>query len=245
VALILEYDARLITGLVNDDPVSQWDDSSGSAKHIAQTTAGAKPTYKTNVLNGHPAVLFDGTADYLVLEGAGAILKNVAGATMIVLAKSVDATVTRVGFVVVTGGGLGNTRFALREGAVSGQYSLLTRRLDADAADARNGGTVSTSAFTTRSGRADYSAGTRDLRIDGSSVVSASGLGTGSTSNTDVDRIVMGQTSNLGGQFFSGHIGVVRVFDTYLSDVDVAAQEALITSEWAAAPALPFRGRLH
>jgi hypothetical protein len=50
--------------LSDNDPVSTWSDSSGNANDV--TAAGsARPTYKTNIQNGLPAVRFDGTSDVL------------------------------------------------------------------------------------------------------------------------------------------------------------------------------------
>lgn len=51
--------------LSNADPVASWTDSSGNARHATQGTAGARPTYRTNVLNGKPVVRFDGVDDRL------------------------------------------------------------------------------------------------------------------------------------------------------------------------------------
>ena len=53
---------------LNDgDPVSTWTDQSSNHLSFAQGTAGAKPTYKTNIVNGKPAVLFDG-GDFLTSD---------------------------------------------------------------------------------------------------------------------------------------------------------------------------------
>lgn len=50
--------------LSDNDPVSTWVDSSGSGNDATQ--AGAlRPTYKTNQINGLPAVRFNGTSQYL------------------------------------------------------------------------------------------------------------------------------------------------------------------------------------
>jgi hypothetical protein len=45
----------------NNDPVGYWTDLSGNGNHCIQATAGNRPLYKT----AGPAVLFDGTTDYL------------------------------------------------------------------------------------------------------------------------------------------------------------------------------------
>ena len=49
--------------------VSQWDDKSGNGHHITQANGANRPIYSTNAWNGvQPAILFDGSDDYL--EGA-------------------------------------------------------------------------------------------------------------------------------------------------------------------------------
>jgi hypothetical protein len=70
--------------LANNDPVTTWTDSSGNGNDVTQAVAGAKPTYKTNILNGLPVVRGDG-GDYL----ARAVVTTSNQATiMIVLKKS-------------------------------------------------------------------------------------------------------------------------------------------------------------
>jgi hypothetical protein len=51
--------------LANNDPVISWTDGSGLANTLVQGTAGFRPLFKTNVVNGKPAVRFDGTDDFL------------------------------------------------------------------------------------------------------------------------------------------------------------------------------------
>lgn len=55
--------ADAITGLVDNDPVATWLDSSGSANDATQGTAANRPLYKTGILNGKPVVRFDATND--------------------------------------------------------------------------------------------------------------------------------------------------------------------------------------
>jgi hypothetical protein len=50
--------ADRITGLLDGAAVASWPDLSGNANHAAQATAGNKPTYKTNIVNGYPVVRF-------------------------------------------------------------------------------------------------------------------------------------------------------------------------------------------
>ncbi len=44
----------------NDDTVQEWHDQSGNGRNVEQATAGRRPTLKTNVFNGRPALHFDG-----------------------------------------------------------------------------------------------------------------------------------------------------------------------------------------
>lgn len=46
------------------DAVQQWRNKLNTAERFRQTTAGSKPTHKINILNGHPALRFDGN-DFL------------------------------------------------------------------------------------------------------------------------------------------------------------------------------------
>lgn len=51
---------------LNDgDPVTTWADQSGNGNDANQGTAGNKPLYKVNIINGLPAVLFDGSDDFM------------------------------------------------------------------------------------------------------------------------------------------------------------------------------------
>lgn len=52
------------TVTTNGSSVGCWEDQSGSGNHVTQGTAGNRPTFNTNVMNGNPALSFDGN-DYL------------------------------------------------------------------------------------------------------------------------------------------------------------------------------------
>lgn len=61
-ALWLKADA--LTGLVNNDPVSTFTDSSGNSRD-ATAAGGARPLYKTNQVNSLPALDFDGANHFM------------------------------------------------------------------------------------------------------------------------------------------------------------------------------------
>ena len=53
------------TAAVNSDPVQIWQDQSGNDFDADQTTtSGSRPIYNSNVINGNPALVFDGNDDY-------------------------------------------------------------------------------------------------------------------------------------------------------------------------------------
>lgn len=58
--------------LNNNDPVNSWTDMSGNNKHATQDTLALRPLFKTNMINGKPAIVFDGltngTGDYLSID---------------------------------------------------------------------------------------------------------------------------------------------------------------------------------
>jgi len=56
-------------GLNDSDAVASWVDQANSY-NLVQAEAGKKPTYKTNILNGHPCVRFDG-GDILEVDDVG------------------------------------------------------------------------------------------------------------------------------------------------------------------------------
>lgn len=55
----------LVPSVNNGDPVGKWRDQSGNVNDLLQPTAGSRPTYRTNAINGRPAIRGDGTDDSL------------------------------------------------------------------------------------------------------------------------------------------------------------------------------------
>lgn len=57
--------ADAITGKVDNDIITNWDDSSTANNDATQGTATREPIYKTNIVNGKPVARLDGTGDFL------------------------------------------------------------------------------------------------------------------------------------------------------------------------------------
>jgi Secretion system C-terminal sorting domain len=93
----------------NSAPVSTWQDVSGNANHISQSTAAQQPLYVSSLMNGYPAIQFDnnntaGQNDYM--SGAdNSNLDNTNGLTIFTVtrptslgnAQSIVAKRTNVG----------------------------------------------------------------------------------------------------------------------------------------------------
>lgn len=56
----LVLDSRYITGLSDGNAIGSWPDKSGNGYDPTQSTAAAKPTYKTAIQGGNPVARFDG-----------------------------------------------------------------------------------------------------------------------------------------------------------------------------------------
>jgi hypothetical protein len=54
----LWLEADQLVGFSNDDPVDEWPDASGNTNDFFQVSEPVKPIYKTNIINGLPALRF-------------------------------------------------------------------------------------------------------------------------------------------------------------------------------------------
>lgn len=52
-------------GVANGSPVPSWTDQSGNGNDFTQASGSAQPTFQTGAINGHAAVSFDGSSDYM------------------------------------------------------------------------------------------------------------------------------------------------------------------------------------
>lgn len=60
------FDASTLT-LDNGDTCANWPDLSGHGNDAIQSVRGSRPIFRTNIMNGEPVLLFDGTDDFMVL----------------------------------------------------------------------------------------------------------------------------------------------------------------------------------
>ena len=98
--------ADSITGLNDDDAVSNWPDSSGNNRYAAQSTSSYQPIYKTNVLNGQPAIRFDGADDALPIMDSNP--QSMTSISMFIV-HQIDSGATGTSYYPLILGGDGNT----------------------------------------------------------------------------------------------------------------------------------------
>jgi hypothetical protein len=61
------YSDNGTTPCIDTDPIYYWEDQSGNANHAIQATATNRPTFRTDILNGKPAIEFNGTDNQFVV----------------------------------------------------------------------------------------------------------------------------------------------------------------------------------
>lgn len=66
---LFQDSARTIPVVLSGDPVGSWSDVSGNGNNLDQAVAANQPTWVTNLINGLPAIRFDGVNDFLAKTG--------------------------------------------------------------------------------------------------------------------------------------------------------------------------------
>ena len=77
---------------LNDgDPVSTWTDSSGNSNNATQTGTN-RPLYKTNIFGSMPALLFDGSNDFMSITSSASLRTGAADFTVYMVTKLNNAS---------------------------------------------------------------------------------------------------------------------------------------------------------
>ena len=218
------------------DPVGLWQDQSGQANHVTQPVDAVRPTYRTNVKNGLPAIrcVLASTQSLRFLTAGGLNIARNVGAISI-YAVCVSSTTPADGRVVgFDTGSLGSVRIALvrnLDGSNAGRLAGAYRRLDADARSSLDGGagTYTNGVWDIEAVLVDFTNGLAYLRKNGSGLAFASTGNVGSTSDTaSADaRIGGGQT-----QWFDGDVGEVLIYQKLLTAVEISRVEGYLNNRW-------------
>jgi hypothetical protein len=215
------WDADAITGLANNDPVTQWDDLSGQAHHVVSPGGTFDPTYKTGLLNGRPGVEF--SQDVLTLDdnlGIG----TAASVFAVMQYVTISGTGVVHGFVYVgssNANGLGMTK--------SGStLSDTNRSLLFGGVAFKNDG-----AYTLTPELWSYTHGTSTaMRVDGAPVTITNAA---SNPNSPSARFALGGYHQ--GSFYQAFSGTCRLFEVVVYDNEVSstdrdAIESYLLTKW-------------
>lgn len=200
---------------LNDgDPVSTWTDSSGNG-HDASGTTTTRPLYKTNIINGLPTVLFDGTDDFMTVSGT----PSVRPLTLFVVANPTANTSAQKNYATFISGG-STTMWMVAKITTSFWGTFTTPTGDLSSTNALTSGTsYLLEATATGSATTLYQKGTQ-VATRAESDVSPAGASLGK------DLV----TAN---RQYKGHIAEVLMYDSVLSSGNRVLVENYLIAKYA------------
>jgi hypothetical protein len=237
--LHLWLDASQITGLNNTDPVATWTDLSGFDNNATQATAGSRPLYRTNILNGLPAVRYDGIDDWLTVLGTDALAmtNNAAGVSVLAVANLSDA-LSASSRQIITFSTNTETNARMKFGqrnATTNFWDISGRKLDADtqqnllgALNTQNNGQILTAVV-------DWANSNADIYRNGNSEATTSAWFTdGNTSATNSISVIVGakHTGAAPAEFWVGDLHEILVYNRVITTIERQFLETYLTIKW-------------
>jgi hypothetical protein len=197
--------------------VDQWDDKSGNDNHATASTT-TRPTTGATSQNGLNTLSFDGVANTLTIANDAAF--NGSALTYFIVAKQSAAANESLFYKASATSGVNGFIFRFRTGTTVWLYQ----------ANDNAGATLST-ATNTNTDMAIYAvtlaASSQGGFVSGARQASA----TVSATYEDTGAIWIGSRRNIG-EYLSGDVAEVIVFDTALSTADRARVESYLASKW-------------
>lgn len=205
-------------GLANAAAVASWTDLSGNGNHFVQATSGARPVMNTTKINGHPAVVADGTDDILGVTLASALASQ---AFTIYLVGGTDLADNTSG---------SDFLFSGKDGSgVATKLELYRTTTEQYAISRGTALTSSASAWTTghKLMKIVFNGGSSSLTVGGVSQTT----GTTALAGTSVAALsVFGRADNL--NFFPGYLGEVIIVLGTVSGGDDTSITNYLTTRW-------------
>lgn len=205
---------------VDNDAVGTLTDKSGNSRNLTQGTAGAKPTFKTSIVNGKSVYRFDG-GDYATGAAISSFISNSAYTIMVVFKASSIGT---------NGASYANNRVFADSAAYFGLFLKTTGpsaiAYNWDGSDDNVSATISTGTFYLATMR--HSSGTLYLQINQNTEVS---IASGNTQ-------VMTGNFNLGGSgvassYLTGDIAELVIWNTSLSGANISGLQEGFRTKYA------------
>jgi hypothetical protein len=244
--LHLWFDASAITGLNDTDPVATWPDLAGFGNDATQGTFGSRPLYRTNILNGLPAIRYDGSDDWLTVLGTDmlALTNNATGISVLAVANLTDE-VSATSREIITFSTNTETNARMKFGqrnATTNFWDISGRKLDADtqqnlltAANTQTGAQVLT-------GVVDWANSNADIYRNGTNEASTAAWFTdGNTSATNSVSVIVGakHTGAAPAEFWVGDLHEILVYNRAITTTERQFLEAYLTLKWLSVTAAP------
>ena len=206
--LVLWLEADAIVGLSDTDPITTWPAHIGSDPTASATE---RPLYRTNQINGLPAVEFDGSNDRFTVPDFFAGTETAAEMFIIVrIDNDPPGSVNQVGMWHLAGGGVVNA-FPSTDSNVYDGFGSTARKTV---------GNPTPSLTSWRLYNVSSAAGDWTVRLDGTQIfTTASNTFQGSVSGTMGITRKLGQSGGLS-HFLDGMVAGLFVFDHVLSAGD-------------------------
>lgn len=212
----LYTDSARTTGVAaNSDPIGGVADRSGNARHLGQGTAGMRPLYKTNIVNGLSVGRGDGTDDFLTIASA----LPTASTVFIVTHLTSTAGMTTLGAMETALAATqldGSPRFLIQVDTTSGwryyngAYNTVQATLDTSAHIITIAGNASSDEFF----------------LDGAS----QGTAAPSTSDNACINLFCGFLG-----YYPHDIGEVVIYSSVMSAATIARTKAYLAKKWGTA----------
>ena len=220
--------------ILNDnDLVQTWYDFSGNDFDAIQNTSANRPTYRTDQINGKPALVFDGVSDKLDLSGAAlGILRNVSGVTVFLIAKySTGTASSQNSLTISTGTSNANPRIRLLKNT-SEKFSVVGRRLDDNANLSVTSTLDNVGNFIIHSSRINFQNTLQQQFLNGIKYGERTNFQTsGNTSDTDSVAIAIGH-SGASSLFLVGSLSEVIVYNRSLNDSELFQIHSYLKKEY-------------
>ena len=218
--------ADAITGHSDADDLTAWSDSSGEGHDVVvPSTAARRPHYKTNIINGQPAILFTGSnEEYLTTSGINTFFNDVDFSIFLVVKPTGVSTDNQLMF-----GGYYSTNWAISGSAINNQTAF---GIDADekfvikGKHTANDNSTSTDSLADNtayilSGVYDFSATTMWQFINGTQTDKETSVEIG-TSEANTPEIGAITAAGRGGTTvtneYTGYIAEIVMFNSVLSE---------------------------
>jgi hypothetical protein len=192
------------------DVVGCWADKSGNGKDAIQATTSKKPTYKTGIKNGLPALLFEPTGKGLYIDPY-----TTTQPFHIVTVSQFDANyINDDCYSMILSGYAGPPYYGINAGLNPDRWTLYFGKY-------LNGG-VSDSNWNVMVGLINGLNG--ELRMNGVSIA------TGEVRTNEFEEIYIGHVST--NHYWKGYITEILIYDPSLAADDLALLETYLMAKW-------------